>query len=101
MASRVCRAGNCVGAIDAILAATTAGERRNVKKGTRLRPFQETIAYWLREMGLIEEFQVREIAKDSNRWQARVQIRKGGTEALLTDVGFGVSQVLPIVTLLQ
>jgi predicted ATPase len=29
------------------------------------------------------------------------QVRKGGTEALLTDVGFGVSQVLPVVTLLQ
>jgi predicted ATPase len=30
-----------------------------------------------------------------------VQVRDGGTEALLTDVGFGVSQVLPVVTLLQ
>ena len=59
------------------------------------------IAYWLREMGLIDSFRVEEIAKDSNRWQARVQIHKGGPVALLTDVGFGVSQVLPVVTLLQ
>jgi len=59
------------------------------------------IAYWLKEMGLIHDFKVEEIAKGSNRWQARVKVRQGGTEALLTDVGFGVSQVLPVVTLLQ
>ena len=87
--------------IDAILAATIAGEERNVKYRARLRPFQEMIAYWLRAMGLIYDFKVEEIAKGTNRWQARVRIRKGGTEALLTDVGFGVSQVLPVVTLLQ
>ena len=87
--------------IDAIIAATTAGEKRNVKHKSRLRPFQGMIAYWLREMGLIHGFEVEEIAKNSNRWQARVEVRKGGTKALLTDVGFGVSQVLPVVTLLQ
>jgi predicted ATPase len=88
-------------AIDAILAATAADEKRNIQWKSRLKPFQEMIAFWLKEMGLIEDFQVEEIAKDSNRWQAKVRIRKEGTEALLTDVGFGVSQVLPVVTLLQ
>lgn len=88
-------------AIDAILAATIAGTKRNrVHKGP-LRPFQEMIAYWLQQIGLIHTFQVVEIAEGSNRWQAKVSVRKGGTEALLTDVGFGVSQVLPVVTLLQ
>lgn len=88
-------------AIDAILAATVAGELRNVKSKAPRRPFQDMIAYWLREMGLIHDFRVEEIAEGSNRWQARVTISKGGSEALLTDVGFGVSQVLPVVTLLQ
>lgn len=87
--------------IDAILAATAANELRNVRYKTPRLSFQEMIAYWLREMDLIHDFRVEEIAKDSNRWQARVQIQKGGTEAFLTDVGFGVSQVLPVVTLLQ
>ena len=88
-------------AIDAILAATAANERRNrVHKG-RLLSFQAMIAYWLREAGLIHQFKVVEIAAGSNRWQAKVQVQKGGIEALLTDVGFGVSQVLPVVTLLQ
>ena len=87
--------------MDAILAATAAGELRNVKYRAPRRPFQDMIAHWLRQMQLINEFHVKEIAKGSNRWQARVKISKGGSETFLTDVGFGVSQVLPVVTLLQ
>lgn len=87
--------------IDAILAATEAGETRNLRPKAHYRPFQEIIAHWLREIGLIESFSVVEIAEGSNRWQARVQTSQGSSEVLLTDVGFGVSQVLPVITLLQ
>lgn len=88
-------------AIDAILAATQDGLTRNLKRKAKHMSFQEMVAYWLREMGLIQEFRVEEIAKNSNRWQARVKTRKGSSEVLLTDVGFGISQVLPVITLLQ
>ncbi len=88
-------------AIEAILSATDRGEKRNLKWKAPRMPFQEMIAYWLREMGLIEEFRVEEIAPGSNRWQARVRTKRGADEVLLTDVGFGVSQVLPVITLLQ
>jgi predicted ATPase len=87
-------------AIEAILAATEAGEQRNLKPKGRRISFQEMVAHWLRELGLIHSFRVEEIAKGSNRWQALVTTRKGSTEVLLTDVGFGISQVLPVVTLL-
>lgn len=87
-------------AIDAILAMEARGEKRNVKRKARLMPFAGIIAHWLRAMGLIHDFRVREIAKGSNRWQAKVITREGGTEVLLTDVGFGVSQILPVITLL-
>ncbi|YBV96889.1 DUF3696 domain-containing protein [Phyllobacteriaceae bacterium JZ32] len=88
-------------AIDAILAATEAGETRNIKRKAHQKPFQEMIAYWLQKMGLIESFKVEEIADGSNRWQARLRTRPAASEVLLTDVGFGVSQVLPVITLLQ
>lgn len=88
-------------AIDAILAATEAGETRNLRHKAHHKPFQEMIAHWLREMGLIESFAVSEIAEGTNRWQAKVRTRAGASEVLLTDVGFGISQVLPVVTLLQ
>jgi predicted ATPase len=87
--------------ISAILAMTADGEQRNVAYRTKLRPFQEIIAYWLEVLGVIHDFRVEEIAEGSNRWQARVVIREGAMQVLLTDVGFGVSQVLPVVTLLQ
>lgn len=88
-------------AIDAILAATEAGEKRNLFAKARLKTFQEMIAYWMKEMGLIDEFRVEEIAQNSNRWQAKVKTRANPSEVLLTDVGFGISQVLPVITLLQ
>lgn len=87
-------------AIDAILAATEANLRRNLKWKSPTRPFQEMVAYWLRQLELIHSFKVDEIAAGSNRWQAKVMTRQGSSEVLLTDVGFGVSQVLPVVTLL-
>lgn len=88
-------------AIDAILAATDADEKLNLKRKAPKRPFQGIVAHWLKELGLIEDFAVVEIAKNSNRWQARVRTKKSGTEVLLTDVGFGISQVLPVITLLS
>jgi predicted ATPase len=87
-------------AIDAILAATEAGEKLNLQANTRLMPFQKMVAHWLRELGLIHSFTVKEIKEGTNRWQALVVTREGGSEVQLTDVGFGVSQVLPVVTLL-
>jgi predicted ATPase len=87
-------------AIDAILAATEAKVELNLKPKTRRLPFQQMVAHWLKQLGLIQDFKVAEIKEGSNRWQAKVITRVGGSEVLLTDVGFGVSQVLPVVTLL-
>jgi predicted ATPase len=87
-------------AIEAILAATERGEKRNLAPKTRLRPFQEMIAYWLREMGIVETFAVEEIKAGSGLYQAKVRVRRHAPEVLLTEVGFGVSQVLPVLTLL-
>ncbi|MDE0204996.1 MAG: DUF3696 domain-containing protein [Candidatus Tectomicrobia bacterium] len=86
--------------IDAILAATARDEKRNLGYRTRLRPFQEIIAHWLRELGLIHSFSIKEIVTGSNLYQAWVKQEPKSPEALLTDVGFGVSQVLPALVLL-
>ena len=87
-------------AIDAILAAQAAQRTVNLKPKARHKRFSEMVAYWLKEMGLIEAFSVEEIAKGTNHWQAKVRTQKKSNEVLLTDVGFGVSQVLPVITLL-
>jgi len=88
-------------AIAAILAAEAQGWTRNLKPKARRKKFPEMIAYWLRRMGLIHDFKVVEIAPGVNRWQARIRVREESCEVLLSDVGFGVSQVLPVITLLH
>ncbi len=87
--------------IDSILAATRDKETRNLKQNARHMSFQEMISHLLREMELLHSFKVTEIKTGSNLWQVHVQTRKKSTKVLLPDVGFGVSQVLPVITLLQ
>ena len=87
--------------INAILAASEKGKAYKMKKGSRKRSFQEVVAMRLQEMGLIHSFSVAEIAKGSNIYQAKVSVDEGSPEVLLTDVGFGVSQVLPVIVLLN
>jgi hypothetical protein len=86
--------------VDAILAATVAGERHNLQRKGRTKSFQEIVAYWLQRLRLIHSFKIKELAPGSNYYQAMVRSREGGPEVALTDVGFGVSQVLPIVVLM-
>lgn len=87
--------------VEAILAATNRGETRNRGGRTHYKPFQEIIAYWLKQIGLIESFSIEEIGKGANLYRALVRRDARSPEALLTDVGFGVSQVLPALVLLQ
>jgi predicted ATPase len=87
-------------AVDAILAAQARKEMRSLGYRKQKRPFQAILAHWLQELGLIDQFRVEEIAKGSNLYRVRVRQDRRGPEVLLTDVGFGVSQILPILVLL-
>ena len=86
--------------LDAILAATRDGETRSLGYRKRKKPFQEMIAYWLRELGLIHEFRLEEIAKGTNLWRAQVRTSPSTARTGLADVGVGMSQVLPALVLL-
>ena len=57
------------------------------------------VAIWLRDLGLISDFRVERIADDSNLYRVSVRKTPRSPYVLLTDVGFGVSQVLPILVL--
>ena len=86
--------------VDAMLAATAQGEELNLAPRKRYMKFQEMIAYWLRELGLIHSFHIKEIGSGTNLYQACVRKDQNSPETMLTDVGFGVSQVLPVLVLL-
>jgi predicted ATPase len=86
--------------VDAILAATARNEQRNLRAKARLKPFQEMIAWWLKEIGLINSFKVTEIASGAGLYRATVKRDAQSPETPITDVGFGVSQILPALVLL-
>ena len=87
--------------MNAILAATEKGNDYQMKKKARKLPFQKVVAMRLQKMRLAHSFAVAEVAKGSNIYQAKVSMDKRSPEVLLTDVGFGVSQVLPAIVLLN
>lgn len=60
---------------------------------------QEKVAYWLKELGLIDHFELKPIAPGRREYEILVQINPESTPVPLTDVGFGVSQILPVLTL--
>jgi len=86
--------------VDAILAATAQNIRCSLGYKKKSKSFEEMIAYWLMELGLISEFRIERIGTDTNLYRAKVKRDRYSAEALLTDVGFGVSQVLPALVLL-
>ena len=77
--------------IEAILSATLTEDTANPEKPS----LQAKIAHWLKELKLIHEFSVKEIAPGTNLYRAMVRRDPESPETLLTEVGFGVSQILP------
>ena len=86
--------------VDAILAATHNWEMRSLGYRRRRKTFQEMIAYWLNHLGLIHDFRLEEIAEGTNLYRAMVKTSPRSPLTSLTDVGFGVSQILPALVLL-
>lgn len=79
--------------------ALLSGRQRsfNWRPKAKTVPFQAVVASWLQRMGLIAKFDVAEIAPESDLFEVLVRVTEKGEEVKLTDVGFGVSQVLPVV----
>lgn len=82
-------------AIAALLAARQEGRKLNRGPNKRYEPFDEFIAKWLHELGVIDQFQVKQLGKGRKEYEVLVRTGKRAPEVKLTDVGFGVSQVMP------
>ena len=87
--------------IDAIIAAQEADERQNLEPRGRQIPFSRIVAHWLRRLDLIDDFRIEKIGRGAGLWHAKVRVGEDTAEVMLTDVGFGVSQVLPVIVLLH
>jgi len=81
--------------IPAILAADTDGRRLNRYAKGHTKGFSEFIAAWLKELGMIHDFAVKPVADGRKEYEVLVRAYGGAPLVKITDVGFGVSQVLP------
>ena len=64
----------------------------------QLRFIEKKILEWLQRLDLIDDYRIEPDQKEKRRYELYVTKYRGGPEVHLTDVGFGVSQVLPVLT---
>lgn len=82
-------------AIAALLAAAQSGRELNRAYKQRKQRFDAFIAAWLVDLGVINSFKVKPVAKDRKEYEVLIKTHEDAPEVKLTDVGFGLSQVLP------
>ncbi len=75
-------------AVDVLLAST-------LLRGEDKSEITDSVSYWLKRMKVAEKLEVRQIGR-STRYE--VVIHRDGVVANLRDVGIGISQVLPVLT---
>ena len=59
---------------------------------------QEDVVNWLKRLGLVDDFSIKSTDAIERFYEVTVKI--GDAESALMDVGFGVSQVLPVIAML-
>lgn len=82
-------------AIAALLAAQADARKLNRGRKQRQSRFAQFVAEWLKEMGVIHSFKVEPVAVGRKEYEVLIKTHIDAPEVKLTDVGFGVSQVLP------
>ena len=80
------------------VAAILASRDRKISFGYRkaAKPLEQIIAESLKKIGLIEEFKVSAISKQRQDYEVKLRTKGSKDWVDLPDVGFGISQVLPV-----
>jgi predicted ATPase len=95
-------------AVEALIASQGDGKKNSrgyAKRRSRtqrlpLITVEKHVASWLQELGLISSFKLDPLDDRGTLYRVLVRRTPSSPEVLLTDVGFGVSQVLPVLVLL-
>lgn len=82
-------------AVAAILAAESDGRQINRGPKRSRQGFAEFIAAWLKDLAVIDDFSVQPVSEGRKEYEVLVKTHPKAPEVKITDVGFGVSQVLP------
>jgi predicted ATPase len=83
--------------VAAILAAQHDGRQLNRGPGQKIQAFSPFIAKWLKDLGVIHSFTIKPVADGRKEFEVLVETHQGAPVVKITDVGFGVSQVLPAI----
>jgi predicted ATPase len=81
--------------IAALLAAQADGRKINRRPKGKTQAFDVFIADWLKTLKVIHSFQVVPVAAGRKDYEVLIQTHAQAALVKLTDVGFGISQVLP------
>ena len=94
-------------AIEALLASGRRPRKERIARelksnghAKKLFLVEDVVSQWLREMELARSFYVERVAEDADIYRVRIKRSSDSAEVLLPDVGFGASQVLPVLVLL-
>lgn len=82
--------------IAAILSAKKQDKKLKFPNTYRYKEFEVIVSESLKKMGLIEEYKIEKIG-DRQEYEVKVRIKGADRFVGLPDVGFGVSQVLPVI----
>jgi len=87
-------------AVEALLAMQREKRTEAFPPSGRRFPLVGCIEEQLKRLNLIESLDLRAITKEKDLYRAYVRALGSGAECRIGDVGFGVSQVLPVIVLL-
>ena len=85
--------------VDAMLSARNTGSGHISRLREKRLTLEQRVARWLQDLGLIHSFAMEPVAQDSSIYQVVVQKTPSSAKVLISDVGFGVSQILPVLAL--
>jgi predicted ATPase len=84
-------------AVAALLAAKN--EKVYSGKGNYKRKLEQMVAEWLVKLGMADSFETKPLVHGGVQYEVRLRRHTRAKQVLITDMGFGVSQVLPVLIL--
>lgn len=81
----------------ALLASRTQDRMYNFKPNQPRLNFEEVVAKCLKDMGLIEQIAIGKVREDKSDYDVKVKPKGSESFSDIPDVGFGISQVLPVI----
>ena len=85
-----------------VVPALIAGKNQKVyesERKTKFNGLQARVAKWLVDLDLANDFKVQPLYGGSNLYNVKLRRNQNSPEVLITDVGIGVSQILPVLVL--